>query len=100
MSQGQSAESGTVHVNLLFFAKARELAGTSSQERFPLPSRAGEPLNGAFILTTICGHFPELRAIRDHVIIAVNEQYCEDLAVALTIREGDEIAVIPPIAGG
>lgn len=99
MSQGHPAEPGTVHVNLLFFAKARELAGTASRDHFPLPS-GGEPLNGAQILAAICGHFPELRAIRDHVIIAINEQYCENLTVALPIREGDEIAVIPPIAGG
>lgn len=101
MSQGHPPEPGTVvHVNLLFFAKARELAGTSSQSSFPLPTGAGASLNGAQILAAICAHFPELRPIRDHVIIAVNEQYCEDLTVALRIREGDEVAVIPPIAGG
>ena len=98
MSQGHPENPGTVHVNLLFFAKARELAGTSAQNRFPL--LATSSLNGTQILTVICDHFPELCAIRDHVIIAVNEEYCEDLSVALTIREGDEIAVIPPIAGG
>lgn len=100
MSQGHPTDPGTVHVNLLFFAKARELAGTSSRTHFPLPSGAGASLSGTQILSAICGHFPELRAIRDHVIIAVNEQYCEDLTVGLAIREGDEIAVIPPIAGG
>lgn len=99
MSQGHPEVPGTtVHVKLLFFAKSRELAGTSSRTNFPLPG--ADSLNGERVLGTICDHFPALRAIRNNVIIAVNEQYCEDLSVALAIREGDEIAVIPPIAGG
>lgn len=102
MSQGHPAERSetTVHVNLLFFAKSRELAGTSTRTNFPLAVADSSLLNGDQVLGAICEHFPGLRAIRDHVIIAVNEQYCEDLSVALAIREGDEIAVIPPIAGG
>lgn len=97
MSQGHPA---IVHVNLLFFAKSRELAGTPSRTNFPLATSAGGRLNGAQVLASICAHFPELRAIRDNVIIAHNEQYCEDLTVDIPLREGDEIAVIPPIAGG
>lgn len=95
MSQGQSK----VRVNLLFFAKSRELAGTSSCENFPLETVSGG-LSGAQVLTSICERFPDLVAIRESVIIAHNEQYCEDLAVRIELKEGDEIAVIPPIAGG
>lgn len=100
MSQGHPPGTSTVHVNLLFFAKSRELAGTASRTNFPLPASAGQALNGDQVLGAICEHFPALRAIRNSVIIAVNEQYCEDLSRDLRIREGDEIAVIPPIAGG
>lgn len=77
MSQGHRSEE-VVRVNLLFFAKSRELVGTSSLANFPLPTSEGR-LSGSAVLGTICERFPELAAIRDSVIIAHNEQYCEDL---------------------
>lgn len=98
MSQGHRSEE-VVRVNLLFFAKSRELVGTSSLANFPLPTSEGR-LSGSAVLGTICERFPELVAIRDSVIIAHNEQYCEDLAEPINLANGDEIAVIPPIAGG
>lgn len=93
MSQGQ-----TIRVSLLFFAKSRELAGVSSCDDFALPTSGR--LNGSEVLQLICDKFPDLLAIRDNVIIAHNEQYCEDLSAQITLQDGDEIAVIPPIAGG
>lgn len=98
MSQGQRLEE-VIRVNLLFFAKSRELVGTSSLANFPLPTSEGR-LSGSAVLGTICERFPELIAIRDSVIIAHNEQYCEDLTEPIKLANGDEIAVIPPIAGG
>lgn len=95
MSQGHSV----IRVNLLFFAKSRELAGTAAYDEFPLVTTAGT-LSGGEVLNLICEHFPDLAAIRNNVIIAHNEQYCEDLAAQLHLANGDEIAVIPPIAGG
>ncbi|XP_058812372.1 molybdopterin synthase sulfur carrier subunit [Topomyia yanbarensis] len=94
--QGQTV----VRVNLLFFAKSRELAGTSSCENFLLSTGSGGTISGLEVLSEICERFRDLAAIRDSVIIAHNEQYCEDLAARLCLRDGDEIAVIPPIAGG
>lgn len=96
MSQGHSE---LVRVNLLFFAKSRELAGTASRTDFPLATCGGS-LNGSQVLSSICECYPELAAIRDNVIIAHNEQYCENLNERIDLRNGDEIAVIPPIAGG
>ncbi|XP_055597088.1 molybdopterin synthase sulfur carrier subunit [Uranotaenia lowii] len=95
MSQGHPSKG--VRVNLLFFAKSRELAGVSSCSDFPL---AADTLSGHQVLGSICDRWPELLVIRDCVILAHNEQYCEDLSARITLRDGDEIAVIPPIAGG
>lgn len=97
MSQGRPEV--VVRVNLLFFAKSRELVGTSSLANFPLATSGGQ-LSGSEVLGSICERFPELAVIRNSVIIAHNEQYCENLAEAIQLAEGDEIAVIPPIAGG
>lgn len=96
MNQGRQ----TVQVNLLFFAKSRELAGTTRCSNFHLPTTNGGTSSGLEVLDEICQQFHELNAIRDCVIIAHNEQYCEDLKAPIHLRDGDEIAVIPPIAGG
>ncbi|XP_055529011.1 molybdopterin synthase sulfur carrier subunit [Wyeomyia smithii] len=96
MSQGRP----TVQVNLLFFAKSRELAGISRCSNFALPTTSGGTSSGLEVLDRICQQFHELNAIRDCVIIAHNEQYCENLETPIHLRDGDEIAVIPPIAGG
>lgn len=98
MSQGHRPEV-VVRVNLLFFAKSRELVGTSSAANFPLATSGGQ-LSGFEVLSLICERFPELEAIRNSVIIAHNEEYCENLSEGINLTEGDEIAVIPPIAGG
>lgn len=98
MSQGRPPKE-VVRVNLLFFAKSRELVGTSSLADFPLATSGGH-LTGSEVLGFICERFPELVVIRNSVIIAHNEQYCENLAEEILVAEGDEIAVIPPIAGG
>lgn len=98
MNQGQIAKE-VVHVNLLFFAKSRELVGSSSLANFPLATIGG-CLSGSAVIGTICKRYPALLVIRDSVIIAHNEQYCEDLTEPIRIADGDEIAVIPPIAGG
>lgn len=97
MSQGRPKE--VVRVNLLFFAKSRELVGASSLANFPLATSGGQ-LTGIEVLSFICERFPALVVLRNSVIIAHNEQYCENLAEEIRLAEGDEIAVIPPIAGG
>lgn len=98
MSQGRNSEE-VVHVNLLFFAKSRELVGTSSFANFPVVTIEGHQ-SGSVIIEAICERFPALSIIRDSIIIAHNEQYCEDLTKPIKVADGDEIAVIPPIAGG
>ncbi|XP_053698077.1 molybdopterin synthase sulfur carrier subunit [Sabethes cyaneus] len=96
MSQGRRI----VQVNLLFFAKSRELAGISRYTNFPLPVTSGGTSSGLEVLDGICQQFRELNVIRNCIIIAHNEEYCENLEDPIHLRDGDEIAVIPPIAGG
>ncbi|XP_055633914.1 molybdopterin synthase sulfur carrier subunit [Toxorhynchites rutilus septentrionalis] len=93
------SRSSVVRVNLLFFAKSRELVGTSTCPNFVLATSGGS-LSGSGILDSICEQFPALMVLRNNVIIAHNEEYCEDLDALVDLEDGDEIAVIPPIAGG
>ncbi|XP_058129604.1 molybdopterin synthase sulfur carrier subunit [Anopheles ziemanni] len=88
--------SSAVRVKILFFAKSRELAGQSSAEDFLVPHAE---IKCSELLDLICNQF-NLSIIRNNVILAHNEQYCDDLGETIRIRNGDELAVIPPISGG
>lgn len=43
--------------------------------------------------------YPSLQIIAENIILSLNEEYIDDHQ-QLTLREGDEVAVIPPISGG
>ncbi|XP_058058948.1 molybdopterin synthase sulfur carrier subunit [Anopheles bellator] len=87
---------GPVRVKLFFFAKSRELAGTSRADDFLVPRAE---IRCSDLLDLICNQF-NLSIIRNNVILALNEQYCDDPSETIRIRNGDELAVIPPISGG
>ncbi|XP_053680230.1 molybdopterin synthase sulfur carrier subunit isoform X2 [Anopheles nili] len=88
--------SSSVRVKLLFFAKSRELAGLTCTDDFVVPHAE---IRCSDLLDLICNRF-NLSIIRNNVILAHNEQYCDDLSETIRIRNGDELAVIPPISGG
>ncbi|XP_075540879.1 molybdenum cofactor synthesis 2A [Dermacentor variabilis] len=84
-----------VPVRLLLFAKARELAGASETSLvLPAVLRDVEELKQA-----IFEAYPKLLALQQSAVIAVNESYVES-GVEVILRQGDEVAFIPPISGG
>ncbi|KRG00530.1 molybdopterin synthase sulfur carrier subunit [Drosophila mojavensis] len=86
--------SSVVNINVLFFAKSRELAKTSRAEFTVEPVvKAGS------LLIQLIESF-NLKTISDNLIIAHNENYIENLEAEIYLCKGDEIAVIPPISGG
>lgn len=85
----------SVNVRVLFFAKSRELSGlTESHLEFNKKSNLCSE-----VINHICDKF-DLNIIKNTVIIALNSEYCDDLNAVLELKNGDEIAVIPPISGG
>lgn len=85
---------GDVTVNLLFFAKSRELVGSGSGELVLTAITNFDTLKQALLLK-----YPSLQVIAENIILSLNEEYIDD-SQQLTLREGDEVAVIPPISGG
>lgn len=81
-------------VKILFFAKARELAGLT-ESRILLP----EIITYGSLLEGIIEKFG-LHSIRDTVILSLNEEYIGDLDSVIDLSDKDEIAVIPPLSGG
>ena len=87
------SSSSKARVKILFFAKARELAGRR-EAQLELPT----PLSSAELKDQVVRGF-SLESIQDIVILALNEEFVGENA-KLNLSERDEIAVIPPLSGG
>ncbi|XP_067214501.1 molybdopterin synthase catalytic subunit isoform X2 [Linepithema humile] len=82
-----------VQATVLFFAKARELAGSTECK-----IHVSKEITASDLLDKIVYTF-ELESIRNQIILAVNEQFVDPNSV-LVLSERDTIAVIPPLSGG
>jgi molybdopterin synthase sulfur carrier subunit len=83
-------------VRILYFAALRDRLRTESEE-LPLP--AGVHDVGGLIASLRARGEPWERTLADeaHVLAAVN---CTLAARTTTVRDGDEVALFPPITGG
>lgn len=90
-----------VSVRVLFFARARELAGVSSAT-VEVPTGT---LPAAAFSDVVIPRYPGLGPLAAYCALAVNLEYVSggpadsDLQCA-PLADGDELAVIPPISGG
>jgi molybdopterin converting factor subunit 1 len=79
-------------IRLLFFAVLRDIAGRSEKViDVPEGARAGD------VWQRLRDRHPELRDYIQPPMIAVNESY---VTAEEPLRDGDELAFIPPVAGG
>src|ERR1700753_1309541 len=83
------------HFNLLYFATAASYT-TKTSETLPAP------LSVTKLFETLENKYP---GIRDKVLsscaVAVNLDYIDlDDAEGCTLKEGDEVAIIPPVSSG
>jgi len=81
-----------MRVTLLYFAAARERAGTSS-EAIDLPEGA----TAAAALAAACERHPPLAAVATKLRLAVDQEFA---GPSRKLREGSEVALIPPVSGG
>jgi MoaE-MoaD fusion protein len=82
----------TIRVRVLFFGAAREVAG---HDEVDLNLRA--PVNAANAFAEILSRYPELRRFGRSLLFAVNQEYARG---EIEVREGDELAIFPPVSGG
>jgi molybdopterin converting factor subunit 1 len=81
-----------VHVTIRLFARLRELAGASELSRaVPDGSTAGDAWQA------LVAEFPSLADHTRSISVAVNEEYAKPNT---PLRDGDEIAYLPPVSGG
>lgn len=75
-----------------FFARLSELAGTRETE-----VELGESLTARDAYQALCGRYPAIAGL-DHILMyAVNGEY---VSHSHPLRDGDELALIPPVSGG
>ncbi len=80
-------------IEILYFAAARELVG-SARERVPLPQEIGTVAGLSHYLAE---RHPRLSPVIHRMRLAVNGELAKDDA---PLAPGDEISVLPPVAGG
>ena len=81
-----------VNVKVLFFGAARDVVQLSAAE-VTLPSS----LKASDAFERILETYPGLRRFGRSLLFAVNQEYAPENQL---IREGDELAVFPPVSGG
>ncbi|XP_075040072.1 molybdopterin synthase sulfur carrier subunit-like [Mixophyes fleayi] len=82
-------------VLVLYFAKSSELAGVRS-ETISVPQQ----ITSKQLWEKIAALHPRLCILKDQIVFAVCQEYVSIGDEVITLRPGDEVAVIPPISGG
>jgi len=81
-----------MQVIVKFFATYREVVGAKE-----LKVRLSDGATVSALLDSIYAKAPRLKGFQDTMLLAVNHEFAEPAAV---LREGDEIALMPPVSGG
>jgi len=85
-----TATAATVRVR--FFARYAELVGRSEAAvSLPLPATVGD------VVRRLREEFPGARELPAHPLTAVN---LKQVKLDAPVHDGDEVALLPPIAGG
>lgn len=87
----------TTDIKVLFFASAREAAGTQEVQ---LTLHHGDDTSA--LRTQLAETYPKLAQFvldDDSITLAVNEEYVPH-GESVALKSGDTVALIPPISGG
>jgi molybdopterin converting factor subunit 1 len=79
-------------VQVLLFAAVREVVGARARA---VP--VDETSTAGSVLAALCAMHPALAAYVPSLRVAVNGDY---VTLDAPVRAGDEVAIIPPVAGG
>ncbi|XP_076875317.1 molybdopterin synthase sulfur carrier subunit [Brachyhypopomus gauderio] len=85
----------SIEVSVLYFAKSAELAGVKSEK-----IRVRSDLTSIQLWQELEKRHPKLFAVREQVVLAVRQDYVPLGEQRVSLSEGDEVAVIPPLSGG
>ena len=81
-----------IRVKMIYFAQAREAAGTKGEEfSVDEKSNVGTAMSKAFEA------HPKLRQLEKAIKVALNEEITQEDA---PLQDGDRVALLPPVVGG
>jgi molybdopterin converting factor subunit 1 len=80
-----------MQVRVLLFGALREAAASCTPLNLPDGATAGD------LLATLAALHPEVAAMQPSLALAVNQEYARRDTV---LRDGDEVALLPPVSGG
>jgi len=78
-------------IQVLYFAGARDAAGAARETLAAAPATVGD------LRRSLAAAHPALARILERCRIAVDQEFAEDAAA---LRDGAEVAVVPPVSGG
>lgn len=82
----------TIEVNVLYFAQVREAAGVREEKVMLVKDSTVNNL-----ISKIKENHPRILRLEENIQFAVN---CNSGDKNLSLKEGDQIAIFPPVAGG
>ena len=80
------------NVTVRLFARLGDIAGTPETE-----VELGEGLRAVDVYHLLCARFPAMAGLNGSLMYAVNAEYVD---AETPLRDGDELALIPPVSGG
>ncbi len=81
-----------MRVNINTYSSVKTICGFSERElEFPERSSVHD------IMQKLFNEYDELGKMKGRLLFALNEEYCEESTI---IRDGDSLAVFPPVSGG
>ncbi len=79
-------------IRVRLFARLREIAGASELARSVPPGASAR-----VVWEQLAGEFPALADYANAISCAVNDDYAR---LTVTLKDGDEVAFLPPVSGG
>jgi MoaE-MoaD fusion protein len=81
-----------MHVKVLFFGMLKDIVGSSGED---LTLADGSQLRSIF--DHYADRFPRVRQMSSSIVMACNHKFSD---AATFVRDGDEVALLPPVSGG
>jgi molybdopterin converting factor subunit 1 len=84
--------SQTIRVEVLFFGRLKELIGRAQES-----TELANPADIASLFDQYAARFPQLQQYRTSLVASRNREFAP---WNTTLRNGDEVAFLPPVSGG
>jgi MoaE-MoaD fusion protein len=83
----------SIRLQVLFFGAAREAVGGNDSLELTLPS----PIKASELLAELLSSYSQLQRFGNSLLLAINQEYAR---MDQELKDGDEVAIFPPVSGG